>query len=159
MGGEFSLVFSRGGGGNPPNLGPATSQAYLGTRSPWRLARPGKIRVLRYKGVFLIFKLIARYSKYDFWIPGEILGLGKKSRKKILKIYFSKIKNQNFRKVEKSKTFKKNENPKMSKFSTFSTFQHFRKFQKNLTSEQNFRHFQLSKFSFPPPRKYDGCDY
>ena len=67
------LCFLAEGGATPRNLGPATSQAYLGTDPPWRLTRPEKIRDLRFKGIFRILKLIARYSKYDFWIPGKIL--------------------------------------------------------------------------------------
>ena len=32
--------------------------------------------------IFSMLALIARRSKYDFWIPGEILGLEKKSEQK-----------------------------------------------------------------------------
>ena len=32
--------------------------------------------------IFSMFALMAQRSKYDFWIPGEILGLEKKSEQK-----------------------------------------------------------------------------
>ena len=39
---------------------------------------------------YVIFKMLARFSKYDFWIPGQILDFKNIFSKKI--VYFSKSK-------------------------------------------------------------------
>ena len=52
------------------------------------------IRILyAFDGIFRVFKLVARYSKYDFWIPGEILGLHSSLKFKNVKILTTKSKN------------------------------------------------------------------
>ena len=101
------ICFLAEGRSKHQNLGPPTNQAYLGTGPPWRLTRPGKIRGLRFKVVFRIFKLVARYSNYDFWVPGNILGLGKNSRKIYRNIIFRKPKIKIFKILKSRKLSKK----------------------------------------------------
>ena len=159
---EFSLFFGRGGSKHQ-NLGPPTNQAYLSTDPPWRLARPEKIRVLRFTCIFHIFKLIARYSNYDFWIPGEILGLGGKSWKNIEK-YFLKIKNQ--KKLKSQKFQKKNWNPKISEISKFQNFRFFifsnifKKnliFQKKIQKKTKIKKNLTQKVAFRNEKKENWC--
>ena len=71
-------------------------------------------------GIFGMVALIARRSKYDFWIPGEILTLEKKSRSKIIFLSRSKILiEKKIRNFFRTKIFSSSKNRKNHDFRFF----------------------------------------
>ena len=67
-------------------------------RAPPVVPPAGGIRVLGRIGSlgpgFRIFRIIARFSKYDFWIPGKILDLSRKNplnKKSEIKKFVEKV--------------------------------------------------------------------
>ena len=151
LGCEFRCFLAEGGAspriwGNQPTR-PISVLAHLGVQPDLE-----KIKVLKFKCIFRTFKLIARYSNYDFWIPGKILRLGENLEKKYSKIFFENQKSkfpkiwkvENFQKIRKSENVGNFENVKI-----FGIL----KIQKNMISEQFFRNPLFGLRVFHPPRK------